>query len=128
MKKMKIFSVICIALFISMISIPIISAQETIEISTPIFNKMTLAHIKINGNGNSIVIANEFILGFGRCAYIRLKLNEESHIEINKFLNKTNQVILDGNNVINIFGFIGYYKEKDDSINLNGFTALIYWR
>lgn len=128
MSKKKIFSIICMMLFMIISSIPMISAQETIEIPTPIFNKMALAHIKIDGNGSSIIIASSFVLGFGRCVYMRFKLDESSHIEINKFLDETNQVVLDGNNVVTIFGFVGYYRGKDDSVNLNGFTTLVYWK
>ena len=123
--KKKIFSISCMLLFI-IVTIPSINAQEAIE--TPIFNSMTVAHIKIEGTGSSFVIANDFVLGFGRGAYMRFKLNEDSHIEINKFLDTSNNIILDGSHVITIFGFIGYYQETEEQITLNGFTALVFWR
>lgn len=107
MNKKKIFSIFCIMLFLIMTFIPMICAKETIEIPTPIFDKMALAHIKIYGNGSSLIIASEFVLGFGRCAFMRFKLDESSNIEINKFLDKTNQVVLDSNHVVTIFGFVG---------------------
>lgn len=128
MMKNKVFSIICMLLFIMTASIPTMSAQQTINVPTPIFNKMAQAHIKIDGSGSSFIIASTFVLGFGRCVYMRLKLDESSHIEINKLMNKTNQVVLDGSQIVTLFGFIGYYKEKDNSINLNGFVVLVYWK
>lgn len=125
--KKKIFSIACMLILI-IITIPSINAQETNEITTPLFNSMRLAHIKIEGTGSSFFIASEFVLGFGRSGYIRFKLDEGSHIEINKFLDKSNQVILDGNHVITIFGFVGYYKETELDFTLNGFTTLVFWK
>ena len=126
--KKKIFSISCMILFIITIIIPTIYAEETSETPTPLFNSMTVAHIKIEGNGTSIIVASEFVLGFGRSAYMRFKLDETSHIEINKFLDTSNKVILDGSYVITIFGFIGYYQEASEEITLNGFTTLVFWR
>jgi len=123
----KIFSIICISVFI-LSAIPIVNAEEKNEIPIPIFNKMSLAHIKIDGSGTSIVLASEFVLGFGRCAYMRFKLEEDSNIEINKLLDQTNMITLDGSHIVTIFGFIGYYKETENDITLNGFTTLVYWR
>ena len=125
--KKKIFSISCMLLFI-IVTIPSINAQEAIETPIPLFNSMTVAHIKIEGTGSSFVIANDFVLGFGRGAYMRFKLNEDSHIEINKFLDTSSNIILDGSHVITIFGFIGYYQETEEQITLNGFTALVFWR
>ena len=124
----RIFSISCMLIFIFLAAFPMINAEEKLEAPTPLFNKMALAHIKIDGNGSSLIIAGEFVVGFGRCAYIRFNLDDTSHIEINKFLDRTNQVELDGSHVITIFGFVGYYRETDVSINLNGFTALVFWR
>ena len=59
---------------------------------------------------------------------MRLNLDEGSHIEINKLLDRTNQVIIDGSHLITIFGFIGYYRDSEMDINLNGFTPLVFWR
>jgi len=126
--KKKIFSIVCLMLFMLITAIPIINAQETVETPIPLFNSMTLAHIKIEGTGSSFVIANAFTLGFGRSGYMRFNLDEGSHIEINKFLDTSNMVILDDSHVITIFGFIGYYQETEESITLNGFSALVFWR
>ena len=59
---------------------------------------------------------------------MRFNLDEGSHIEINKFLDTSNMVILDDSHVNTIFGFIGYYQETEMDITLNGFTTLVYWR
>jgi len=87
--KKKIFAISCMMLFMLITAIPSINAEETIETPTPLFNKMILAHIKIEGTGSSFTLASEFALGFGRSGYMRFKLDEGSHIEINKFLDKT---------------------------------------
>ena len=126
--KKKIFSITVMMIFMLITVIPMINAGETIETTAPLFNKMSLAHIKIEGTGSSFVIASNFVLGFGRSGYMRFKLDEGSHIEINKFLDTSNMVILDDSHVITIFGFIGYYQETEMDITLNGFTTLVYWR
>ena len=94
MTNKKILSFTCILIFIFS-AIPIVNAEETNETPLPLIDKMSLAHIKIEGSGSSFVIAGEFVLGFGRCAYMRFKLEEESHIEINKFLDQSNIIIQD---------------------------------
>jgi hypothetical protein len=127
MTNKKILSFACILIFI-LSAIPIVNAEETNEAPLPLFDKMSLAHIKIDGSGSSFIIAGEFILGFGRCAYMRFKLEEESHIEINKFLDQSNIITLDGSHTVTIFGFVGYYKETDTDITINGFATLVYWR
>jgi hypothetical protein len=126
--KKKIFSISCMMLFIFITTIPTIYAEESSITPTPIFNRMSVAHIKIEGNGTSFIFGGEFVLGFGRCAYMRFKLDDSSHIEINKFLDTSNKVILDGSHVITIFGFIGYYRETTEDITLNGFATLVFWR
>jgi hypothetical protein len=126
--KNKIFAMSCMMLLIFMTTLTSINAEQITETPAPLFNSKALAHIKIEGTGSSVVIASSFVLGFGRCAYMRINLDEGSHIEINKFLDQSDKEILDGDYVITIFGFIGYYRETEDSINLNGFTALVFWR
>jgi hypothetical protein len=126
--KKKIFAISSMIIFVLILAIPLISAEETMETPTPLFNKMSLAHIKIDGIGTSTVIAGDFTLGFGRCAYMRFNLDEGSHIEINKFLDRTNMVTLDDDHIVTIFGFVGYFKETETDITLNGFTTLVFWR
>lgn len=128
MIRKKFIIISCFLIFLLISIQPVISAQTRMETTTPLLNKMTLAYIKIDGYGSSFIIAGDFVLGFGSCDYMRFKLDDFSHIEINKFLDKNNQFILDGNNIITIFGFVGYYRETSDSISLNGFTALILCR
>jgi hypothetical protein len=126
--KKKIFAVSCMMIFILITAIPCINAEEEIESTTSLFNSMRLAHIKIDGTGSSFTLANEFILGFGSSGFMRFNLDEGSHIEINKILDPSDILILDGSHVITIFGFIGYYRESEMGINLNGFTTLVIWR
>ena len=35
---------------------------------------------------------------------------------------------LDGNYIINILGFVGYFKETENSITLNGYAFFVFWR
>jgi len=126
--KKKIFAISSMMLFMLITAMPSIIAEETIETPMPLFNSMALAHIKVEGTGTSTIIAGDFTLGFGRCAYMRFNLDQGSHIEINKFLDKTNMVLLDDDHVITIFGFVGYYRETEMDISLNGFAILVSWR
>ena len=110
-------------------SLSMISAEEIKkEEPTPIFENMFLAHITISGNGSSLILSSGLGSGFGTWPYMRFKMSETGHIEINKFLNKTDLVVLDGEQVISIIGFIGYYKKNKDNITLNGFAAIVTWR
>ena len=128
MEKKKIFSIICMLLFIITPTFSIVSAHDTIEAPVQLLDKMVFSRIKIDGNGSSIMFYSSFVLGFGRCTYMRLNMDEYSHIEINKFLDETNQVVLDGHYIVTIFGFIGFFRERANSITLNGFAAIVYWR
>lgn len=128
MENKKIFSIICMLILIITPTFSMVSAQDTIEEPVQLLDKMVLSHIKIDGNGSSIIIYSSFVLGFGRCTYMRLNMDEFSHIEINKFLDETNQVVLDGHYVVTIFGFVGYFRERGNSITLNGFATIVYWR
>lgn len=126
--KNKIFTISCILILTSLVVLPNINAQEQLEIPENLLNKMTLTHIKIDGYGSSFYLASEFILNFGRSAYMRFNLDETSHIEINKFLDRSNIIELDGNYIINILGFVGYFKETENSITLNGYAFFVFWR
>ncbi len=129
MRKKKLIPIFCMLLLLITPSLSMISAEEIKkEEPTPIFENMVLAHITISGNGTSLILSSGLGSGFGTWPYMRFKMSETGHIEINKFLNKTNQVILDGVHVVNIIGFIGYYKKNKDNITLNGFAAIVSWR
>ena len=82
----KIISIFCVVLFI-LIAVPNFQAQETTE--TSLFNYMAGAHVNIKGSGTTFILAGSFILGIGRCSFMRLKLEEDAHVEINKFLNSS---------------------------------------
>jgi len=122
--KKKIFAISCVTLFL-LIGVPNVQAQETIE--TPIFNNMTMAHVTIKGSGDTFVMAGTFILGFGKCSFMRITLEDDGHVEINKFLDSSNVTVLDGSRVVTLFGFFGYYRHTDE-INLDGVALLAFWK
>lgn len=122
--KKKIFAISCVTLFL-LIGLPNIQAQETIE--TPIFNNMPMAHVTVKGSGTEFIMAGNFILGFGKCGFIRITLEDDGHVEINKFLDSSNVTVLDGSHVVTLFGFFGYYRHAAE-INLVGVALLAFWK
>ena len=120
----KIISIFCVTLFI-LIAVPNFQAQETTE--TSLFNYMAGAHVNIKGSGTTFILAGSFILGIGRCSFMRLKLEEDAHVEINKFLNSSDVIILDGSHTVTLFGYYGYYRDVNE-INLNGLAYLAFWK
>ena len=93
----------------------------------PIINKMTLAHVSIKGSGTEFMIMSNFMFGFGRSFFIRLDLEQSSHMEINKILHKSDVIVLDGSYVITLIGFIGYFRHAH-RININGIALLAFWK
>ena len=122
--KKKIIAISCFLLFI-LIAFPNFQAQETIE--TPIFNNMSYAHVIVKGSGSTFMLASNFALGIGRCGYMRIRLEDNGQVLINPFLDPTNVTVLEGNHVVTLFGFFGYYRSADD-ITLNGMTLFVSWR
>ena len=119
----KILSIFCVTLCI-LIAVPNFQAQETIE--TSLLNNMAGAHVTITGSGTVFILAGSFTFGVGRGGFMRFKLEEDAHVEINKILDPSNVTILDGSHTVTLFGFLGYYRHIDD-INANGLVLLAFW-
>jgi len=121
--KTKIVGILVVTLFI-LIAVPNFQAQETIE--TSLLNYMAVAHVTITGSGTAFIFAGSFIFGVGRSSFMRLKLEEDAHVEINKFLDPLNITILDGSHTVTLFRYFGYYRDVD-GINANGLALLAFW-
>jgi hypothetical protein len=121
--KKKIFALSCLLLFLLMGSYNI-QAQETIN--APRFNKMSLAHVSIIGSGTELILGGSFIWGFGNCILMRVNLEEDGHVEINKFLDPSDVIILDGCHVIYLIGFFGYNRHVNKII-LDGVALQVIW-
>jgi hypothetical protein len=107
------------------LGLPIIQAQETTE--GIFFDRMSMAHVSIQGSGKEFMIRESFTFGFGRCLFMRVTLEEDGHIHINKFLNISDVIDLDGSHVIYLIGFFGYYSHIN-KININGVAAQAIWK
>ena len=122
--KKKLIAISCMMLML-IIGLPTIQAQETTD--GIFFDRMSLAHVSIQGSGNEFMISDHFNLGIGRCAFMRIALNEDGHVEINKFLDSSNITILDGSHVVYLIGFFGYHQHTT-TFNINGVAILAIWR
>jgi hypothetical protein len=107
------------------ISFSNIQAEEPDDM--PIKNKRTLAHVSIKGSGTEFMIMSNFMFGLGRSFFIRLDLEQNSHIEINKILHRSDVIVLDGSHVITLIGFMGYFRQAH-RININGIAILAIWK
>jgi hypothetical protein len=121
--KKKIFAIFCLLLFLLMGSYNI-QAQETMK--APRFNKMSLAHVSITGSGTEFILGSSFFWGFGNCVLMRVNLEEDGHVEINKFLDPSDVTILDGSYVVYLIGFFGYFRHAN-KIFLEGVALQVIW-
>ena len=123
MKKM----VIIVFIMLTCISIlsPLYQAQDSD--SSSIRNKISFAHVKILGSGSEFMMMSNFIVGFGSSFFIRLTLEENSHIEINRILHPFNDIELNGSHVITLIGFFGYFRHVH-RIFINGFVLYAKWK
>jgi hypothetical protein len=104
------------------------------DLDKKIFNNMFMAKVKFRGSVDLTIIPKTIfcfsIAGFGFCPFIRLKLSDNSHMEINRLFHPSEKIILDGDNIVIIFGFIGYHRELIDwfDITIKGVGLNVIWR
>ena len=122
--KRKLYTLLIISLFL-ITGLPIAQVQG--ESKTPTINKMSLAHISIKGSGTEFMIMANFMFGFGKSFFIRLNLEKNSHIEINKFLHSKDTITLEGDHIITLIGFCGYFRQAN-RIVVNGIAFRIFWK
>ena len=122
--KKKIFALSCVMLFLLFIP-PTCSSQEISKDTA--LNTMLIAHVAIKGNGTTILVADSFTAGIGSCLAMIVTLENDGHVEINELFDRTNITVLEGSRVVTLIGFIGYYSQHADGINLNGVAFIAVW-
>jgi uncharacterized membrane protein YciS (DUF1049 family) len=106
MKRKKMRTLGC-ALLIFMIILPITSAQNIQLVNK---NHMVLTNIQITGYNATIFTAGLLFNKnhSGLCILMKIWTQEDGHAEISRIGNPSNEIVLDGNLTITLFGFIGY--------------------
>lgn len=123
MMKKKIFAICCIVLFLLFI-VPICNSQKIEGDSA--FSTMLIVHVVIKGNGTARLIGSISLPGFGRALGMIVKLNADGHVELNKLFDTSNITKLDGNRIVLLIWFIGFYY-RESGINLNGVAVIAVW-
>jgi len=95
--------------------------QDNGELGTKVFCDVT-----IKGKGTEKILMGSFVLGFGRCAYMKVDLEEDGYIKIHSVGNSSNEVILEGSHQIILFGFVGYYSHLIKT-RINGYALFAIW-
>jgi hypothetical protein len=121
--KNKIFALSCIMLLLLYV-IPTCNSQEIVKDTA--LNTMPIAHVVIKGNGTAFLVHGNFMAGFGRCWVMIVTLKTDGHVEINKLFDTSNPIVLEGNRVVTLIGFIGVYYHVS-GINLNGVALIAVW-
>lgn len=123
--KIRIYLIfVCILLIASII--PISIAAETVTKNNSELNSMLFCDVHIKGTATVQVIRGDFFLGFGKCFYMKVDLENDGSLKISSILNPSNSVELNGNNQIHIIGFNGYYNEILKT-RINGQALLVIW-
>ena len=122
--KKKIFAISCIMLFLLFV-IPTGASQEIVKDTA--LNTMPIAHVVIKGNGTAFLVHGNFTAGIGSCWAMIVTLENDGHVEINKLFDTSNITVLEGNRVVTLIGFIGYYYHHEGGINLNGVALIAVW-
>ena len=106
--------------------IPISIATETVAKNNDEVNSMIYCDIRVRGTATVQVIRGNFFLGFGKCLYMKVDLENDGSLEISSILNPSNSVELTGSNQIHLIGFSGYYNEILKT-RINGKALLAIW-
>ena len=89
------------------------------------FNYIKFAHVSIQGSGREFVLGQVFVLGFGKATLMRIRLNDDALIEINK-LDASDKIVLEGSQTVTLWGFYGYYSHTN-TITINGIARVAFW-
>ena len=122
--KRKIITIVSLLLFIGMM-VPQGLAQEEQETNNPFFNYIKFAHVSIQGSGREFVLGQVFVLGFGKATLMRIRLNDDALVEINK-LDASDRIVLEGSQTVTLWGFYGYYTHTN-TITINGVAMVAFW-
>jgi hypothetical protein len=121
----KILVVIMGVLFLSTaFSLSIASETKTIRKSG--IDSMMFCDVLIKGTATEKVIKGNFFLGFGRCLYMKIDLENDGSIDITSLADPTNNVELNGNYQIHLIGFDGFYSSLLKT-RVDGKAILAIW-
>lgn len=123
--KKKIYALSCMMLFL-LTAVPSYTAQELVQTNER--ESMLFAFVVIEGNTIiPLFIGYHFIAGFGKLSFMRAKLDTNGHVEINKLFEKSDTIIVDGNRVVILIGFIGHLRWEDGKLLLYGVASFVSW-
>ncbi len=108
MRKRYFTIFICMLLLSTIICISIANATET-KNNSGINSTMMFCNVDIKGTATVRLVKDSFFLGFGKCLYMKIDLENDSSIEISSIINPTNSIELQGGYQIHLIGFSGRY-------------------
>ena len=124
MKKRYLTIFVCMLLMSSVI--PITIANETKPKENIEINSMMFCDVDIKGTATVLLVRDSFFLGFGKCLYMKINLENDSSIEISSIINPTNSVELQGRYQIHLIGFSGRYNHLFKT-RIDGEALIAIW-
>lgn len=106
--------------------IPISIATETGTKKNSEIDSMIFCDILIKGTATVQVIRGSFILGLGKCLYMKIDLENDGSLEISSITNPSNNIELTGSHQIHLIGFSGYYSHLLKT-RIDGRALLSIW-
>lgn len=89
-------------------------------------DSMMFCDILIKGTATVQVIRDSFVLGFGKCFYMKVNLENDGSLEISSITNPSNGVDLQGSHQVHLIGFSGYYNNILKT-RIDGKALLTIW-
>jgi len=89
-------------------------------------DSMMFCDVLITGKATVQISRGQFILGFGKCFYMKIDLKDDGSIKISSLTNPSNNVELEGSYQIHLIGFNGYYKNILKA-RIDGKALLAIW-
>jgi len=89
-------------------------------------HSMIYCDVSIKGTATEQVIRGSFLLGFGKCLYMKVDLENDGSIEISSITNPSNNIELEGSYQIHLIGFNGFYSHLLKT-RINGRALLTIW-
>ena len=105
-----------------LVSMPKTKATET----NNEIDSMMFCDVLIKGTATEQVIRGSFFLGFGKCLYMKIDLEDDGSIEIKSRTNPSNSVELTGGHQIHLIGFNGYYGHLLKT-RIDGKALFVIW-
>jgi hypothetical protein len=89
-------------------------------------DSMMFCDVLIKGSATVQFIRGSFILGFGKCFYMKVELENDGTLEISSITNPSNSVELEGSHQIHLIGFVGFYSHLIKT-RIDGKVLLAIW-